>query len=193
MDDLEAVVYQVKKPRKSSPRGAPFIPLPVEEVTEEMIKKIHIRGNKNYKDYGSSCHQCRQKTVDTKTICRSGFCVGVRGQFCGTCVINRYGEDPKKVLLDPNWSCYVCRDICNCSFCRAKKGKRPTGILYPAAQRNGFKSVHALLLELNGYGDYETAKDDPEKLLGFEGDVAFMGGGVKDDLGGMFKGFKKHL
>lgn len=50
---------------------------------------------------GSSCHQCRQKTVDTKTVCRSGFCVGAKGQFCGPCLKNRYGEDVRTVLLDP--------------------------------------------------------------------------------------------
>lgn len=50
---------------------------------------------------GSSCHQCRQKTLDTKTICRSGFCVGAKGQFCGPCLKNRYGEDVRTVLLDP--------------------------------------------------------------------------------------------
>lgn len=50
---------------------------------------------------GSSCHQCRQKTLDTKTICRSGFCVGAKGQFCGPCLKNRYGEDVCTVLLDP--------------------------------------------------------------------------------------------
>lgn len=50
---------------------------------------------------GSSCHQCRQKTLDTKTVCRSGFCVGAKGQFCGPCLKNRYGEDVRTVLLDP--------------------------------------------------------------------------------------------
>lgn len=50
---------------------------------------------------GSSCHQCRQKTLDTKTVCRSGVCVGAKGQFCGPCLKNRYGEDVRAVLLDP--------------------------------------------------------------------------------------------
>ena len=72
---------------------------------------------------GTSCHQCRQKTTDTKTICRywtlvtdqtlnnwpirngdfktaprSGNCVGVRGQFCGRCLEIRYGEDCAEVM-----------------------------------------------------------------------------------------------
>lgn len=50
---------------------------------------------------GSTCHQCRQKTVDTKTCCRSEDCRGIQGQFCGPCLRNRYGEDVKKALLDP--------------------------------------------------------------------------------------------
>lgn len=50
---------------------------------------------------GTSCHQCRQKTLDTKTICRSGVCVGAKGQFCGPCLKNRYGEDVRDVLLNP--------------------------------------------------------------------------------------------
>lgn len=43
----------------------------------------------------------RQKTVDTKTVCRSGECVGVRGMFCGPCLKNRYGEDVQEALLNP--------------------------------------------------------------------------------------------
>lgn len=50
---------------------------------------------------GSTCHQCRQKTVDTKTCCRSEDCRGIQGQFCGPCLRNRYGEDVRKALLDP--------------------------------------------------------------------------------------------
>ena len=50
---------------------------------------------------GSTCHQCRQKTTDTKTNCRNPECVGVRGQFCGPCLRNRYGEEVRDALLDP--------------------------------------------------------------------------------------------
>ena len=43
-----------------------------EDVTEAMLKKICERfGDKTYNQtIGTSCHQCRQKTTDTKTICR---------------------------------------------------------------------------------------------------------------------------
>ena len=59
-----------------------------EDVTKAMLNKICERfGDKTYNQtIGTSCHQCRQKTTDTKTICRSGRCVGVRGQFCGRCL-----------------------------------------------------------------------------------------------------------
>ena len=59
-----------------------------EDVTKAMLKKVCERfGDKTYNQtIGTSCHQCRQKTTDTKTICRSGKCVGVRGQFCGRCL-----------------------------------------------------------------------------------------------------------
>jgi hypothetical protein len=43
-----------------------------EDVTEAMLDKVCDRyGEKIYnKSSGTSCHQCRQKTTDTKTICR---------------------------------------------------------------------------------------------------------------------------
>lgn len=50
---------------------------------------------------GTTCHQCRQKTIDTKTNCRNPDCVGVRGQFCGPCLRNRYGEEVRDALLNP--------------------------------------------------------------------------------------------
>lgn len=57
-----------------------------------------------------------------------------------------------QALKDPNWHCPVCRGICNCSFCRAKEGKRPTGILAPIALKYGHKSVKHFLDSLNGEG-----------------------------------------
>ena len=43
-----------------------------EDVTESMLKKICKRsGEKVYNQtIGTTCHQCRQKTTDTKTVCR---------------------------------------------------------------------------------------------------------------------------
>lgn len=75
----------------------------VDEVTEEMLENIAEKSSlKIYcKIKGTSCHQCRQKTLDTKTICRSGECVGIRGQFCGPCLLGRYGESAVDALKDP--------------------------------------------------------------------------------------------
>ena len=91
-----------------------------EDVTDEMLDNVADRvSEKVYnQSRGTTCHQCRQKTLDTKTVCRSGHCVGGRGMFCGVCLLNRYGEDAREALRDPNWSCPPCLDICNCSICR---------------------------------------------------------------------------
>ncbi|XP_074659226.1 cell division cycle-associated protein 7-like [Tubulanus polymorphus] len=107
------------------------------------VKKYdHIRG--------TTCHQCRQKTFDMKTICRSPQCVGVRGQFCGVCLRNRYGEDAKEALKNSEWHCPPCRGICNCSICRRRAGVCCTGILVPLARERGFKDVNAYLQSLRG-------------------------------------------
>jgi len=120
------------------------------DVTPSMIAKIAYKGaGKKYnQNIGTSCHQCRQKTIDTKTICRSGRCQGVRGQFCGACLRNRYGEDAKEALLDPEWQCPPCRRFCNCSICRNRAGKGATGILIQVAQHHGFDNVAAYLAHL---------------------------------------------
>ncbi|XP_067649322.1 cell division cycle-associated protein 7-like [Haliotis asinina] len=118
-----------------------------EDITDEDLDLVaNFVSDKKYDSYyGSSCHQCRQKTQDMKTVCRSGKCFGVRGQFCGPCLRNRYGEDAKEALKNPNWMCPPCRGICNCSFCRKKAGKSCTGILIHLARENGFSDVNAYL------------------------------------------------
>lgn len=75
----------------------------VDEITQEMLDNVAKKSSlKTYcKINGTSCHQCRQKTLDTKTVCRSGECVGIRGQFCGPCLQGRYGENAIEVLKDP--------------------------------------------------------------------------------------------
>ena len=94
---------------------------------------------------GTTCHQCRQKTLDTKTICHNKNCKGVRGQFCGPCLLNRYGEDLRESILNGSWVCPPCRKICNCSFCMPKRGKAPTGIMIHLARDAGFDNVHEYL------------------------------------------------
>lgn len=125
------------------------------------MKKVATHSNlKKYSQNGTSCHQCRQKTLDSKTYCRNSNCVGVRGQFCGPCLFNRYGEEATVVLKDPNWKCPPCRGLCNCSICRTREGKRPTGILAPIAFKYGHKSVKDFLLTLDGEGDHISESED---------------------------------
>lgn len=91
-------VYNVNK----SPYDPDNIPS-VDEITDEMLNNIAEKSSsKQYcKINGTCCHQCRQKTLDTKTVCRSGECVGLRGQFCGPCLKGRYGENAVDALKDP--------------------------------------------------------------------------------------------
>uniref|UniRef100_A0A2K5PC15 Zinc-finger domain-containing protein n=1 Tax=Cebus imitator TaxID=2715852 RepID=A0A2K5PC15_CEBIM len=106
--------------RSRSSMTLPHIISPVEEITEEELDNIcsNYREKIHNRSLDSTCHQCRQKTIDTKTNCRNPDCWGVRGQFCGPCLRNCYGEEVRDALLDPNWHCPPCRGICNCSFCR---------------------------------------------------------------------------
>uniref|UniRef100_A0A8C5L3I1 Cell division cycle associated 7 like n=1 Tax=Jaculus jaculus TaxID=51337 RepID=A0A8C5L3I1_JACJA len=122
----------------------------VEEITEEDLENVAITvGDKIYdKVLGSTCHQCRQKTIDTKTVCRNQDCGGVRGQFCGPCLRNRYGEDVRTALLDPDWMCPPCRGICNCSYCRRRDGRCATGILIHLAKFYGYDNVKEYLESL---------------------------------------------
>ncbi|XP_037635232.1 cell division cycle-associated protein 7-like [Sebastes umbrosus] len=152
---LEDELLEVRRApqRRGAPRPnqcKPHCIRPVEDITEDEI--LLVADNMTEKVYdrvtGSTCHQCRQKTVDTKTCCRSEDCRGILGQFCGPCLRNRYGEDVKKALLDPEWKCPPCRGICNCSFCRQREGRCPTGILFPLAQYHGFSDVHSYLSSL---------------------------------------------
>jgi hypothetical protein len=72
-DDYQAYEDRTKKraprPGQIDPNDNVLMP---EDVTEAMLNKICERfGDKTYNQaIGTSCHQCRQKTTDTKTICR---------------------------------------------------------------------------------------------------------------------------
>lgn len=73
-----------------------------------------------------------------------------------TCFLSKiisYGEDCAEALLDPDWLCPPCRGRCNCSICRTREGKRPTGVLYPIAASSGYQSVDHFLVGLKGKGD----------------------------------------
>jgi len=77
--------------------------LSVDEITQDMLDNVAEKSmQKTYcKVNGTCCHQCRQKTMDTKTICRSEDCIGLRGNFCGPCLQGRYGENVVEALKDP--------------------------------------------------------------------------------------------
>uniref|UniRef100_A0AAQ4RJ32 Zinc-finger domain-containing protein n=1 Tax=Gasterosteus aculeatus aculeatus TaxID=481459 RepID=A0AAQ4RJ32_GASAC len=149
MVDIRRLVEVGGKRRRRSrgSRRSHYAVRSVDDITQEDLDNIAHRSKDKIwdKDTGSSCHQCRQKTLDTKTVCRSGFCVGGKGQFCGPCLKNRYGEEVRDVLLDPTWSCPICRDMCNCSLCRKKEGRCATGILVGLARYNGHGNVHEYL------------------------------------------------
>jgi len=142
-----------EKKRNTSHRGGkdPNVGfLMPEDITKSMLDKVgKSLSSKVYNQkIGTTCHQCRQKTVDTKTICRSGDCVGVRGQFCGRCLEIRYGEDAREALMNPTWKCPPCRNFCNCSICRNRNGKGATGMLIVLAQAKGFDNVAEYLKHL---------------------------------------------
>ncbi|XP_067865026.1 cell division cycle-associated 7-like protein isoform X2 [Heterodontus francisci] len=137
----------LSKRRRRSSKGKPR---PADDITEEDLENIAITVKDKIYDrcMGSTCHQCRQKTIDTKTICRNQDCSGVRGQFCGPCLRNRYGENVRLALLNPDWVCPPCRGICNCSFCRRRDGRCATGILVHLAKFYGYDNVQAYLESL---------------------------------------------
>ncbi|XP_042561555.1 cell division cycle-associated protein 7a isoform X2 [Clupea harengus] len=146
-------VEEPREPRRRSYNGVMAIPhvvRSVEEVTENELDNIctNVREKVYSSSMGSTCHQCRQKTTDTKTSCHNPECVGVRGQFCGPCLRNRYGEEVRSALLDPEWLCPPCRGICNCSFCRAREGRCATGVLVYLAKYHGYDNVHSYLKSL---------------------------------------------
>merc|ERR1712062_640233 len=170
-DDYDSDDYQAYEDRtkKRAPRPGQIDPnvdvLMPEDITEAMLNKVCERfGEKTYNQtIGTSCHQCRQKTTDTKTICRSGRCVGVRGQFCGRCLEIRYGEDVREALLNPTWACPPCRNFCNCSICRNRKGKGATGILIQIAQSKGYDNVADYLKALQtkkGTDEFDEEEDE---------------------------------
>ncbi|XP_066484878.1 cell division cycle-associated 7-like protein isoform X2 [Tiliqua scincoides] len=131
---------------------------PVEDITDDDLENVAITVKDKIYDkvLGSTCHQCRQKTIDTKTVCHNEGCWGVRGQFCGPCLRNRYGEDVKSALLDSDWICPPCRGICNCSYCRKRDGRCATGMLIHLAKFYGYDNVKEYLESLQK----QLAEDD---------------------------------
>ena len=99
------------------------------------------KGNRIYdKSAGLTCHQCRQKTLGKRTAC--SLCNSLQGLFCGDCLFMRYGENIDEVKQNSSWICPPCRDLCNCSFHRSRKGWCPTGMQLVAC----FVPIHAIVL-----------------------------------------------
>ncbi|XP_028820259.1 cell division cycle-associated 7-like protein [Denticeps clupeoides] len=144
VDDELRVEMQSDRKRRS--RKCHWV-RPVDDISREELDNVADRPRDKIldKENGSTCHQCRQKTLDTKTVCRSSFCHGVKGQFCGPCLRNRYGEDVRTALLDPTWECPICRGVCNCSLCRKRDGRCATGSLTRLAKHYGHDSVREYL------------------------------------------------
>ncbi|KAL6877571.1 hypothetical protein ACP4OV_012786 [Aristida adscensionis] len=108
---------------------------------------VRVVGGRIYDpENGKTCHQCRQKTMDFAVACKQlkkrGLCPI---KYCSKCLLNRYGEKAEEQANKENWVCPKCRGFCNCSFCRKKNGKEPTGIMAHIAKASGCNSVHHLL------------------------------------------------
>jgi len=163
--DEEFVELQPKK-RRTNPRQWIFDPnvevKNPEDVTDDMLANVadYVSQKVYDRENGTTCHQCRQKTTDVKTICRSGRCAGGRGLFCGICLKNRYGEDARVALKSADWWCPPCLDICNCSICRNRIGKGATGPLHWLATEKGFPSVRHYLDSLVAKKGADTLDED---------------------------------
>eukprot|EP00887_Chlorella_sp_A99_P007601 scaffold28.g7601.t1 len=104
---------------------------------------VRIQGGRVYdSENGTTCHQCRQKTVEVKAKCRACTLY-----FCPRCLENRYHERVEEVNQIEGWRCPRCRSECNCSNCRKKAGLQATGILAGVAKTAGFSSASELAAE----------------------------------------------
>ncbi|KAK9823588.1 hypothetical protein WJX72_004050 [[Myrmecia] bisecta] len=127
-----------------------------EEPWTLFVDGYDASGNRIYdKVNGKTCHQCRQKTLGLHTSCSD--CQSLQGTFCGDCLFMRYGENIKEVAKNPNWKCPGCRDLCNCSFHRTRRGWAPTGTLYRRAVAEGYLSVSHYLVFTNLASDKDAA------------------------------------
>ncbi|XP_044953790.1 uncharacterized protein LOC123403953 isoform X1 [Hordeum vulgare subsp. vulgare] len=83
-----------------------------------------------------TCHQCRQRktgdTADCKGSNKRGKC---SLRYCKNCIRNRYPLIAEEVLKKEAWECPKCRNDCNCSRCRKRKGEAPTGRMVCASKR----------------------------------------------------------
>ncbi|WVZ83264.1 hypothetical protein U9M48_030430 [Paspalum notatum var. saurae] len=117
------------------------------QITLEMAMTSNAKqkGRHNRLSPGNTCHQCRQPTTNFLQSCKGYRKKGRKGpctiRYCGTCLLNRYGKEEEVAPIE-SWICPKCRGICNCSVCRRKKEKCPTGKLKNAAKVAGCASAH---------------------------------------------------
>lgn len=139
-----------------------------EEEEEESRSKGKGRGRgRNSSMPGITCHQCKQKTMETKSCCQ--FCYlrynpykssknieqhpiadwqSFSSHFCSTCLKNRYGQDVdfKNGDLPQEWKCPICEGICNCSSCRRRSDKVPYSVTTREALKRGYSNVNEMLI-----------------------------------------------
>lgn len=121
---------------------------------------IQIVENPSDSVYRKTCHQCRQKTRDSGTLCRNlKKNKPCPIKYCQRCLLNRYGEKAEEVAQLEDWKCPKCRGICNCSFCRKKIGCAPTGILVHKAKATGFSSVSEMLQVMDPDNSVKNVKE----------------------------------
>ncbi|KAG9299940.1 hypothetical protein G9A89_009668 [Geosiphon pyriformis] len=136
-----------------------------------------IQGGRIYDSVeGSSCHQCRQKTVEEKVRCTR---ILENGKQCtlmmdNRCLSARYGESVKEAKHSGCWECPKCRGICNCSNCLGKKGLAATGILYYTAVEHGYSNAKEYLAATksarNDFDREESDESEVNELIYTDGD-----------------------
>eukprot|EP00798_Chlamydomonas_sp_ICE-L_P030731 gene30731-35767_t len=119
----------------------------------------------------TTCHFCRQKTVDAKTRCGCRRFKGLpggpsRGQWCGMCLSARMGENvnecarllPVTSVTDKSAQAIACL--------RYNKGLEFTGELHSEAQRLGYKSAahYLIFTQLDRGRTYRPDELKPARL-----------------------------
>ncbi|KAG2386616.1 hypothetical protein C9374_002360 [Naegleria lovaniensis] len=143
---------KTKSKKKSGTKNSDFKSTKHEKKSSKSTKKTSNNGKVYDSVKGTTCHQCKQKTMDLKSSCKSCHSSPMssstnRGSFCESCLKNRYGEELGEVVKNPDWKCPICRGICNCSNCRRKAGKNPISITTREALKSGYQSVHEMLVD----------------------------------------------
>ncbi|XP_021992626.1 uncharacterized protein LOC110889418 isoform X2 [Helianthus annuus] len=149
---------------KSKKKAADTNPQPHKRNSNPVVRLIHGRIYDSHN--GSTCHQCRHKTyaayVNCKNQAKTKPCPI---KYCGTCLLNRYGEKVEDVSLLDKWDCPKCKGVCNCSICMKKCGQQPTGIATRMAKASGFSSVSDLIVAKGAQNVSNYKKPGKENLF----------------------------